>query len=204
MATSRVGPCLVDRAFSAAPVPRPPQPTRARLTMLLSPAYSPDRPNPVSVEATAKPPVALRASRRVGAAGSVDMMFLSRNGGSEQADGPARRVADGTAVGGMGKLSGAAGCEARGKPTDVRPWAFLSHYFFSSFTSTLRNVMTEPGSCACSAKCPFLYRYSGSSHSMVLVPFTRIVIFGPTAITSCVNHSSGLCGALSMTVILSL
>src|SRR5262245_36464619 len=81
MATSRVGPCLVDRAFSAAPVPRPPQPTRARLTMLLSPAYSPDRPNPVRVEATARPPVALRASRRVGAAGSLDMVILSRNGG---------------------------------------------------------------------------------------------------------------------------
>src|SRR3954470_9394684 len=71
MATSLTGPWWVDRASPAAPVPRPPQPTRAMLTVLLWPAYRPDRPKPA---ATATPPVIFRASRRVGATvGSVLM-----------------------------------------------------------------------------------------------------------------------------------
>src|SRR3954451_20777206 len=64
MATSLTGPWWVDRASPAAPVPRPPQPTRAMLMVLLSPAYRPDRPKPA---AAARPPGAFRASRRVGA-----------------------------------------------------------------------------------------------------------------------------------------
>ena len=50
--------------------------------MLLSPAYRPDRPKPARVEATARPPDAFKASRRVGAwaADSVLIVVLSWNG----------------------------------------------------------------------------------------------------------------------------
>src|SRR5262249_29406847 len=64
MATSLVGP-LVESAFSAAPVPRPPQPTSARLMVLLSPAYIRGRITLASAVAAATLPVVLIISRRV-------------------------------------------------------------------------------------------------------------------------------------------
>src|SRR5262245_9072598 len=70
MATSLVGP-LVERAFSAAPVPRPPQPTSARLIVLLSPAYIRGRMKLESAVAAATFPVVLIISRRVRPDGGV-------------------------------------------------------------------------------------------------------------------------------------
>src|SRR5262245_25811946 len=64
MATSLVGP-LVERAFSAAPVPRPPQPTSARLIVLLSPAYIRGRMTLARAVAAATLPEVLIISRRV-------------------------------------------------------------------------------------------------------------------------------------------
>src|SRR3954447_25558967 len=113
IATSLTGPWWVDSASPAAPVPRPPQPTRAMLMVLLSPAYRPDRPKPA---ATARPPVAFRASRRVGATvGSLLMgsfrrepVWGGRTTGRGGGGGVGRR-------GISGELSAAGQAQARGK-----------------------------------------------------------------------------------------
>src|SRR5206468_4961 len=55
MATSLIGPSATDRAFSAAPVPRPPQPTRATRMVLLSPAWTWGRATPAKADAAAAP-----------------------------------------------------------------------------------------------------------------------------------------------------
>src|SRR6516162_8170352 len=64
IATSLVGPLVVESAFSAAPVPRPPQPTSARLIVLLSPAYIRGSARLATAAAAAILPVVLRSSRR--------------------------------------------------------------------------------------------------------------------------------------------
>src|SRR5262245_2755240 len=79
MPTIWTGPCFVDKAFAAAPVPRPPQPTSAIEMREVSPAYRPDRPMP-RLEATAIPPDVLITSRRVGAVFSLFIMILSWRG----------------------------------------------------------------------------------------------------------------------------
>src|SRR5439155_8007897 len=53
MATSLIGPFLTDRAFSPAPVPRPPQPIRATWMVLLSAACTCGTASPARAEATA-------------------------------------------------------------------------------------------------------------------------------------------------------
>ena len=64
MATSLIGPLLVARALAAAPVPRPPQPTRATWIVLSSPAWTDGTATPARAEAAATWPVVLRKSRR--------------------------------------------------------------------------------------------------------------------------------------------
>src|SRR4029453_14249827 len=71
MATSFVGPLLVERASPAAPVPRPPQPTSARLIVLLSPAYIRGRKPLAKAVAPAALPVVLISSRRVRPEGRI-------------------------------------------------------------------------------------------------------------------------------------
>ena len=64
MATSLIGPCLVSSALAAAPVPRPPQPTRATWIVLFSAACTEGIVTPARAEAVATVPVVLRKSRR--------------------------------------------------------------------------------------------------------------------------------------------
>src|SRR5262249_35920624 len=65
MATSLVGPALTARALAAAPVPRPPQPTRATWRVLLSAPGTRGMVTPARTEAAATPPDILSRSRRV-------------------------------------------------------------------------------------------------------------------------------------------
>ena len=76
-----------------------------------------------------------------------------------------------------------------------------SVYFFvggSSFTSILRTLTFElrvvllDGEVALRVACS-----SSSTKSTVVLPLTLMMMWLPSAITSCVNHSSGLCGACS-------
>src|SRR5437588_193230 len=62
MATSLVGPYLTDRALTAAPVPRPPQPIRATLMVLSSPAWTCGTAMPAKADAPG--PDDLRGTRR--------------------------------------------------------------------------------------------------------------------------------------------
>src|SRR2546426_1046004 len=65
MAISVIGPCLwVERALPAAPVPRPPQPTRATWTVLLPAAWTWGMATPAKGEPLAKRLVFLINSRR--------------------------------------------------------------------------------------------------------------------------------------------
>ncbi len=64
MATSLIGPCLTDRALTAAPVPRPPQPIRATWIVLSSAAWTRGTANPARVVAAAIRPVFFKNSRR--------------------------------------------------------------------------------------------------------------------------------------------
>src|SRR5258707_13506326 len=77
MATSFVGPLVVESAFSAAPLPRPPQPTSARLTVLLSPAYIRGSTMFARAVAAATLPVVLRSSRRVSAEFTESLMEIT-------------------------------------------------------------------------------------------------------------------------------
>src|SRR5262245_44914520 len=69
MATSLMGPDLVEREFSAAPVPRPPQPTRATWMVSSPAAWTAGRERPARAEAVA--PAVSRAWRRDGPPGVV-------------------------------------------------------------------------------------------------------------------------------------
>src|SRR2546421_4769296 len=60
MATSLIGPCWVERASPAAPVPRPPQPTRATRIVLSSAAWTDGTATPARADAPATWPVVLR------------------------------------------------------------------------------------------------------------------------------------------------
>src|SRR5207244_11898808 len=64
MATSLIGPCLVERASPAAPVPLPPQPTRATRIVLSSAAWTAGTATPAKAEAVATWPVVFKKSRR--------------------------------------------------------------------------------------------------------------------------------------------
>src|SRR5262249_31583851 len=64
IATSLIGPLLVDRALTAAPVPRPPQPTRATWIVLFSPAWTCGIATPARADATAIWPDFFISSRR--------------------------------------------------------------------------------------------------------------------------------------------
>src|SRR5438094_169280 len=64
IATSLVGPLWVDRALLAAPVPLPPQPTRASWMVLFSPAWTCDSVMPARADATAIRPDSFITSRR--------------------------------------------------------------------------------------------------------------------------------------------
>src|SRR5438309_6656476 len=64
MATSFVGPFLTDRALSAAPPPRPPQPIRATWMVLFSAACTCGMAAPARAETAAILPVLLINSRR--------------------------------------------------------------------------------------------------------------------------------------------
>src|SRR5579883_2321745 len=64
MATSWVGPFLEDMASPAAPVPRPPQPTRASRMVLLSPAWTWGRTTPARADAATTLPDWRIRSRR--------------------------------------------------------------------------------------------------------------------------------------------
>src|SRR5438874_13748104 len=64
MATSLVGPFGVERAFPAAPVPRPPQPTRATWIVLFSPAWTCGSATPARADAIATCPDCFIISRR--------------------------------------------------------------------------------------------------------------------------------------------
>ncbi len=64
MATSLIGPCVVDRALPAAPVPRPPQPTRATRIVLSSAAWTDGTATPARADAVATAPVVSRNCRR--------------------------------------------------------------------------------------------------------------------------------------------
>src|SRR4051812_4656838 len=82
MATSFVGPLFVDNAFSAAPVPRPPQPTRARRMVLSSAAYTCcGIAIPAKALAAASRPAPSRTSRRerpVDLISLTEALFLAR------------------------------------------------------------------------------------------------------------------------------
>src|SRR5947209_18763611 len=64
MATSLIGPSLTERAFAAAPVPRPPQPTRATWMVLFSPAYTDGIAMPARADSTVMAPDCFIISRR--------------------------------------------------------------------------------------------------------------------------------------------
>src|SRR5438067_10599172 len=65
MATSLIGPLwVVPRAFMAAPLPRPPQPTSATWISSLPAAWTAGTFVPVNADIAARPPVALRNCRR--------------------------------------------------------------------------------------------------------------------------------------------
>src|SRR5437879_1132636 len=64
MATSRVGPLVVDRASPMAPVPRPPQPTRASWMVLFSAAWTLGIRTPARADAAAIWPDVFSISRR--------------------------------------------------------------------------------------------------------------------------------------------
>src|SRR5438132_11030904 len=66
MATSLIGPPLVERALAAAPVPRPPQPTRATWMVFHSPACTSGRTTPARADAAAILPDCFIISRRDG------------------------------------------------------------------------------------------------------------------------------------------
>src|SRR5438552_7843012 len=65
MATSLIGPLVVERALSTAPPPRPPQPTRARRIMSSPAAWTAGTTMPDSAVAAAMAVVDLRKSRRL-------------------------------------------------------------------------------------------------------------------------------------------
>src|SRR5579871_5383134 len=65
MATSLIGPLLVESAFTAAPLPRPPQPTRATRIRSLPAAWTAGMSSAVRAETAATPPAVLRNCRRV-------------------------------------------------------------------------------------------------------------------------------------------
>src|SRR4051794_14333977 len=104
MATSLIGPLLVDRALAAAPVPRPPQPIRASLIVLSSPACTCGTATPASAETAATRPVSLRNARRdVPPFGSVMEELLRR---VDQGFGRARRASrPGGRHGPVGRMS---------------------------------------------------------------------------------------------------
>src|SRR5437899_101441 len=77
MATSLIGPRFTDRALTAAPVPRPPQPISATLIVWLSAAWTCGRLTPASAEAAAACPVAFRNLRRVDRFEANSFMVLS-------------------------------------------------------------------------------------------------------------------------------
>src|SRR5262245_35412441 len=64
MATSLVGAPLTDKALPAAPVPRPPQPTRATRMVESSPAWTCGTATPVRAVAAAAAPVVWMRARR--------------------------------------------------------------------------------------------------------------------------------------------
>ena len=64
MATSLSGGPETERALAAAPVPRPPQPTRATSMVLSSAAWTKGILMPASAETAAVEPAALRKARR--------------------------------------------------------------------------------------------------------------------------------------------
>src|SRR5437764_4907539 len=65
MATSLIGPLVVERALSTAPPPRPPQPTRATRIMSSPAAWTAGTTMPESAVAAAMAVVDLRKSRRL-------------------------------------------------------------------------------------------------------------------------------------------
>src|SRR5205823_2106445 len=65
MATSLIGPLVVERALRTAPPPRPPQPTRARRIMSSPAAWTAGTTMPESAVAAAMAVVDLRKSRRL-------------------------------------------------------------------------------------------------------------------------------------------
>jgi len=69
MATSLVPPSLTESALTAAPAPRPPQPIKATLIVLLCPAYIRGAIPAAKAEAAAIRPVSFKNSRR-------DVLFL--------------------------------------------------------------------------------------------------------------------------------
>src|SRR4051794_26492404 len=69
MATSLTGPAVVERALTAAPEPRPPQPMRAMRIVLSSAAKTWGMSMPARAEAAAMAEVVLRNSRRLDATG---------------------------------------------------------------------------------------------------------------------------------------
>src|SRR5438445_9092498 len=64
MATSLMGPSLTERALTAAPVPRPPQPTRATWIVLFSPACTDGSAMPAKADAAVIAPDFFIISRR--------------------------------------------------------------------------------------------------------------------------------------------
>ena len=64
MATSLMGPLLVDSALAAAPVPRPPQPTRATWIRSLPAAWTEGMATLARADAAARRPVFCNNSRR--------------------------------------------------------------------------------------------------------------------------------------------
>src|SRR5580658_1614294 len=79
MATSLIGPFLIASAFSIAPVPRPPHPTRASWIVLFSAACTWGRVIPARVETPAMRPASPRKARRdVVSLGSIIVRSLRR------------------------------------------------------------------------------------------------------------------------------
>src|SRR6476659_6396666 len=61
-----IGPLLVERALTAAPLPRPPQPTRATWISSLPLRWTSGSLNPERADAAATPPAACKNCRREG------------------------------------------------------------------------------------------------------------------------------------------